>query len=279
MAAGASAFLALFLVVGLVVGVVVIVLVAARRRKRVAQPSCGACRYPVAGLEVLRCPECGADLRTVGILTPANSGPSRTMIATLLVVAWSLALPLPAIFATLIVARALTTWSMAANATLTPQAPSRGHTVDVRLSGTRPPWERGYEEARVTALAADGTQTITLRVELDGDRAVVPAARGEPERAGALDVEIVRAWMERAGIADVDDGTLNAEARSIVETVRSLAASSAVVTGPGYSVVNVMTSSRALPPVWFTPAAIVFWLAVWSAVVLLIVRRARAKAA
>jgi hypothetical protein len=36
----------------------------------VAQPSCGACGYPVQGLPSFTCPECGKDLRQVGIITP-----------------------------------------------------------------------------------------------------------------------------------------------------------------------------------------------------------------
>lgn len=37
----------------------------------VAQPVCAKCRYSVGGLESHTCPECGGDLREVGILTPA----------------------------------------------------------------------------------------------------------------------------------------------------------------------------------------------------------------
>lgn len=37
---------------------------------RVRQPVCAACRYPVAGAASFTCPECGSDLRHVGILTP-----------------------------------------------------------------------------------------------------------------------------------------------------------------------------------------------------------------
>ena len=39
--------------------------------------SCGACGYAVRGLEALNCPECGADLRTVGINRP-KGGAART---------------------------------------------------------------------------------------------------------------------------------------------------------------------------------------------------------
>jgi len=38
--------------------------------KRAAkEPSCEKCRYPVAGLIEMRCPECGTDLRVTGIIT------------------------------------------------------------------------------------------------------------------------------------------------------------------------------------------------------------------
>ncbi|MEO0475623.1 MAG: hypothetical protein AAF085_06595 [Planctomycetota bacterium] len=37
------------------------------RSKGSGEMSCGACGYPVRGLEALNCPECGADLRVAGI--------------------------------------------------------------------------------------------------------------------------------------------------------------------------------------------------------------------
>jgi hypothetical protein len=282
MAAGASFLLLVLLLVALIVGVVVVVLLAASRRKRVAQPSCGACRYPVAGLEVLRCPECGADLRTVGILTPANSGPSRRMIATLLVVAWTLVLPVPAIYATMIVGRAVTIWTTSATATMTPRAPSHPYTVDVMVTGSHPPWAVSFDEARITAIGPGGQRSAALGVHLDGDRAVLPAADGQPERSGPFDAAIVQAWMDRAGVGaaegSVDPIAASGEAQGIVDTVRSLAATSAAATGPAFSSVSVRSSSRRALPLWFPPVAIAFWLAVWSAVVLLIVRWARRSA-
>src|SRR5262245_25266876 len=38
-------------------------------RRAVKEPSCEKCKYPVRGLTGLTCPECGADLRTWGIIT------------------------------------------------------------------------------------------------------------------------------------------------------------------------------------------------------------------
>jgi len=49
------------------------------------QMACGSCAYPVNGLSALNCPECGADLREVGI-NPSKSSGKRTLgiILTLL---------------------------------------------------------------------------------------------------------------------------------------------------------------------------------------------------
>lgn len=45
------------------------------------EPVCGACRYPVRGLSTFTCPECGADLRDVGIIkTGASNGGLRWTI-------------------------------------------------------------------------------------------------------------------------------------------------------------------------------------------------------
>ncbi len=41
-----------------------------RRRDLADATGCARCGYPTAGLETLRCPECGADLLKEGILTP-----------------------------------------------------------------------------------------------------------------------------------------------------------------------------------------------------------------
>lgn len=37
-----------------------------------AEAVCGACGYSTIGLRELRCPECGGDLRSVGIYTPST---------------------------------------------------------------------------------------------------------------------------------------------------------------------------------------------------------------
>ncbi|MCG8507982.1 MAG: hypothetical protein MI741_02030 [Rhodospirillales bacterium] len=44
-----------------------------REPKNTGAMSCGRCNYPVRGLETFNCPECGEDLRVVGINRPIPS--------------------------------------------------------------------------------------------------------------------------------------------------------------------------------------------------------------
>ncbi len=55
-------------------------------------PVCAKCGYAVRGLTGLDCPECGADLREVGIITPKQRGAVSPMMFFLL---WTLLLPVP----------------------------------------------------------------------------------------------------------------------------------------------------------------------------------------
>lgn len=67
-----------------IVIVVVLVLAAAggvlfwRRRRPSAEPVCGRCGYCVTGLTTFICPECGSDLREVGILGGRQAGGAPT---------------------------------------------------------------------------------------------------------------------------------------------------------------------------------------------------------
>ncbi len=55
-------------------------------------PTCARCGYGVRGLAGLNCPECGADLREVGITTPKQRGAVSPILFVLL---WTLLLPGP----------------------------------------------------------------------------------------------------------------------------------------------------------------------------------------
>ncbi len=48
-----------------------------RDNRSVTHPECGHCGYDVRGLPTFICPECGRDLREVGILTPGTFRPPK----------------------------------------------------------------------------------------------------------------------------------------------------------------------------------------------------------
>lgn len=65
-----------------------------RRRGAVTQPACGKCGYPVEGMSTFNCPECGSDVRQVGIVTP---GTARSVpVFPALALAWMLVLAVAA---------------------------------------------------------------------------------------------------------------------------------------------------------------------------------------
>src|SRR5437773_3273233 len=69
-------------------GAVITVIMLLRRRRRRSrsfkEPTCGQCGYNVTGLSTFTCPECGSDLRQVGIRSEAGSSvksrPSRAVL-------------------------------------------------------------------------------------------------------------------------------------------------------------------------------------------------------
>lgn len=52
-------------------------------RPSAGMPACGRCGYPARGITTVHCPECGADLREVGIVRPGQSQGQGTMALVL----------------------------------------------------------------------------------------------------------------------------------------------------------------------------------------------------
>jgi hypothetical protein len=62
--------------------------------RRVTEPGCGRCGYPVRGLTGTTCPECGADQRVVGVVRPYRTPPILGTLALLgawVALLWALA--------------------------------------------------------------------------------------------------------------------------------------------------------------------------------------------
>ena len=72
------------------------------RRQAAVMPLCGKCGYCVRGVPTFTCPECGADLREVGIVGPHGR---RRWSTWLPVLVWTVLLPFPATLLTPMVAK------------------------------------------------------------------------------------------------------------------------------------------------------------------------------
>ena len=75
------------LLVVLITTVFAVRMIKARKRDPAVSGTCGRCGYMVRGLTTFSCPECGADLREVGINPPQNQDDSRRAIFVLVMFA------------------------------------------------------------------------------------------------------------------------------------------------------------------------------------------------
>lgn len=197
------AFPLLLVGVVLFIGALVFIAFAIGRRSKigsVAAPCCAACRYPVEGLTSLTCPECGCDLRRVGILTPAMGRPYGPWPGLIL---WTLLLPIPALaLSGLFVSLAApirevreTTWDLQS---LSPVIP---RTIELKATATRAHWPPSAAR-RIGAGVSHGID----RVELHLTRS--EGAPGSPAAAVCVDLESKRWWTldrpDRRPLIDLD---------------------------------------------------------------------------
>lgn len=80
-----SIFFGILLIALALLAVRVIWRAVALPRNAVTEPSCAKCHYPTAGLVSNICPECGSDLKVVGLLTPLSMMKRRGGIAAAIV--------------------------------------------------------------------------------------------------------------------------------------------------------------------------------------------------
>lgn len=243
---------------------------------RVKQPVCGKCRYPAAGIAILRCPECGGDLREVGILTPAMMmrrapGPGTRLAA------WTLGWSLVGLAAAVAVAALVPARSLAIRTSPVQLRADAGLNVDVvqRVEG----WSlasapRTYElklshmakPAAAGVLAFSGPDRIIRRVS--GSAATEPSPVGRAADAGTLG-----AWLGNVGVTPAE-----LAAAELLQIVDGIAAQPVnMATDVASSSIWVYNGSsigvRQMTPWWLQVGLGGVWLAVWLSGLLLLARR------
>ncbi len=254
-----------FVLALLVLAVVLVVVMLLRRRGRgIQHPACGKCGYAVQGLPTFTCPECGSDLRVVGIITPGRTDVSPRTHGVILVLLWTLALPIPAMILSAVVLQ------------LTPQAtqtrsqrsmgdPHSGAYKQINLEQRLIEKGNHVTSNRVTYMLVS-SQGRCIQIEIDP---IVMGYRyqtqsGEEIKAdGGLKESTFLDWMAQAGI-DREDEWVTLEAAELM-TLAQGAALGTVDSLPAqhFRLLGTSRSSHAGPARWVPAVATAFWLVLW----------------
>lgn len=279
-------------------------------------PLCGKCRYIVRGLSGDTCPECGSDLRQVGILPPGK----RLFWKPLLIcMTWSVVLPVVALgVSSLLVAyvlpcrhtqqmfRPVTIFmrAMPGNMSLT----MAGHAIfwGGRNRPAVPTPAIPMQELTLSVQGSPGApQVISLHVDWRTKAwRISPAGRPAIGRPGRFDDKAILAWLGRAG-ANTTDRDVQQLARDLLSAIDEIPQVQAQIVPPPrpaptspvpYGTIRNFgpTSGTAMPAMqvsavyvvntsqeirWLIPVIGAFWLAVWLLGLRQIARGFRAQAA
>jgi hypothetical protein len=265
----------LILLVGGVITIVV--LLARQRRSRGGEPSCGACGYAVAGLETLRCPECGADLREAGIITPAMSKglPRGVLRVALLVLITAVYWPL-SVRAVYWVQMSAATRTHSSVATYSARGGLGNVEIVTEGEGGRPALNR---------LVVRFTDGDGMRPELviDPDSRRFRASDTAEPSEGELTEADLADWLQRAGFGGksglAGPETIAPIAAHILDQVEACIAhpgGGGVLTATGpFAGVNVSSSTSMTPRSGAREAAAFVALVLWALIVWQVWRRTR----
>ncbi len=256
-----------------------------RRRRATAQatdPVCGHCAYIVRGLPTFTCPECGSDLRTVGIVTPSQRRPlgrgARAVI-------WTLILPVPAMVISVLAMAFVLPWLTTNDETMTLGGPtSQAYSqLVLRAEGRRLGWpwqgrarsQAPLQRLSLTLVRPEGfAAPLGINLQTMGYHSQQPSG-AIVEQSSGFDAAALRNWMTDAGV-DTNNPQVQAEIQAIFAVVQS-ASTAGLTTPPGNLFQQPLRSagSSTMPPNWEIAAILAFWFVIWVIGLWLVVLRRR----
>ena len=247
----------------------------AKRRDQSYGSTCGRCNYCVRGLTTFICPECGSDLREVGIHAPSmdRGGLMAPGSLSQKVTSWSILLAVfGVLISSLIHGYCLpTVYSGHESYGLLAPASQQYRQVDFFSHGYHLDWPYRQphrslilDAVDVTLTANDG-RTIVLQADVDDHGYQYTNAEGRHiQEAKGLDRKAVLDWMRSAGI-DLTDPRIVAEADEIVRVVQD--AKSFAMNSPRTSAfagrAGGVHATYAGSPRIAKPIMLCLWIAVW----------------
>jgi len=255
-----------------------------RGRGPVAEPSCGKCGYAVRGLTSLNCPECGSDLREVGIVTPHTARGAGPVVWA---VVWTVSLPWPAMGISALLAATALPRRVETNMrrVIFVQAPYLNAIIEANMTGraTRygqsgPPRPVPVTELTLRLQTGQGAGPLTVDLASGASRYTDAAGR-TATRPGPFDPAAVLAWLGGAGF-DTADPKIQARAADIHAAAQEIPQAQSKVSHLGKEpnggqVVTahpsfITTTPRPSP--WTALGILGFWVVVWLAGIVWIVR-------
>ena len=175
------------------------------------EPTCGFCGYIVRGIEGFVCPECGRDLREVGIIPPGGRRPMNNSVRLAL---WTIAVVPPVLLLAAILSRTIApvrAFSQQQRVIFV-QSPTLFTTVRAQVEGRKLVWGRPASNAKIPLT----TLTLTLNTGKPTDHMTVDLATATgtfTDAAGAaasgrFDAALIAAWLGANGFAgsvDLDE--------------------------------------------------------------------------
>ena len=247
-----------------------------------AHPMCGQCGYNVTGLTTFVCPECGSDLRVVGIITR-----TRSLRPLMLALLWTAALPwAAAIISWLLVGYVLpVVCEQHQQRMIFCQYPQLGTIITVKRDGRAVRWGGHHGHLALPQLGSmtleESTSRRGMRVDLrtgqwdytDGSGKQVNGST--PFGRGAL-----LAWLGSGGFSS-QDPLVQAGADDVLQCIREMPAATFTrlsVRGgtPDITAHPTFVYTSALPLAWNAIGLAVFWIAIWLCGLGWMARRTRA---
>jgi hypothetical protein len=250
------------------------------------EPRCGQCGYIVRGIATFVCPECGSDLREVGIDTGHGRRPPWGA-ALVLSIFWTAILVAVAAATATILEDALPRWTVV-NHAATLQRPSSaaygGFSVYASaITEVDALPETGFSPSVLTAeLVTLQGQSSVLTGNLQSGTYTYKTVRGATVRPTApLDTSAILDWMKAAGI-DIAEPTVALEAAELLQSLRERPSQlssnnwSSTRVGrlsPHFQDGNEAWSGTRLKRSWPAALLVLGWVIVWLAGLRWIMRR------
>lgn len=234
-----------------------------RPRKSPDGPACGQCGYAVYGLPTFICPECGSDLREVGIVTGGQPRPIHPVVKVIILTIVMAPLVLLSTVFVAIMSPQQTT--LTTRTSVEHSALASIETIDVNVS-LRTDGAGNVTDGTLTArlIRSDGPD-LQLRVDHPGLAYEYDHPEGR-RQGDELDRDALLDWWSGAGV-DASDADVRDAADGFLTLVRRGSAGFASLPGlaaTGFIQSGSSSSSTMLGPVmWYPLGCLLFWLIVW----------------